>query len=34
MRKIPIYSHPAAGWPALIASTRKLMDYKSFYGVA
>ena len=30
MRKIPIYSHPAAGWPALIASTRKLMDYKSF----
>ena len=30
MRKIPIYSHPAAGWPALIASTRKLMDYKAF----
>ncbi|MES1964069.1 FdhF/YdeP family oxidoreductase [Psychrobacter sp. AH5] len=30
MRKIPIYKHPAAGWPALIASTRKLMDYKSF----
>ena len=30
MRKIPIYSHPAAGWPALVASTRKLMDYKSF----
>ena len=30
MRKIPIYAHPAAGWPALIASTRKLMDYKAF----
>ena len=30
MRKIPIYTHPAAGWPALIASTRKLMDYKAF----
>ena len=30
MRKIPIYSHPAAGWPALIASTRKLMDYNAF----
>ncbi len=30
MRKIPIYSHPAAGWPALVASTRKLMDYKAF----
>ena len=30
MRKTPIYSHPAAGWPALVASTRKLMDYKSF----
>lgn len=30
MRKIPVYSHPAAGWPALVASTRKLMDYKSF----
>ena len=30
MRKIPVYSHPAAGWPALIASTRKLMDYKAF----
>ena len=30
MRKIPIYSHPAAGWPALIASTHKLMDYKAF----
>lgn len=29
MRKIPIYSHPAAGWPALIASTHKLMDYKA-----
>ena len=29
MRKIPIYKHPAAGWPALIASTRKLMDYKA-----
>ncbi|WP_435978986.1 FdhF/YdeP family oxidoreductase [Psychrobacter sp. DM4] len=30
MRKIPIYAHPAAGWPALVASTRKLMDYKAF----
>ena len=30
MRKIPIYSHPAAGWPALISSTQKLMDYKTF----
>ena len=30
MRKIPIYSHPAAGWPALISSTRKLMDYQTF----
>ncbi|WP_367107190.1 FdhF/YdeP family oxidoreductase [uncultured Psychrobacter sp.] len=30
MRKIPIYDHPAAGWPALVASTRKLMDYKAF----
>lgn len=30
MRKIPIYTHPAAGWPALIASTRKLMDYQAF----
>lgn len=30
MRKIPVYKHPAAGWPALIASTRKLMDYKAF----
>ena len=30
MRKIPVYMHPAAGWPALIASTRKLMDYKAF----
>ena len=30
MRKIPVYSHPAAGWPALIASSRKLMDYKAF----
>ncbi|WP_299189423.1 FdhF/YdeP family oxidoreductase [uncultured Psychrobacter sp.] len=30
MRKIPVYSHPAAGWPALVASTRKLMDYKAF----
>lgn len=30
MRKIPVYTHPAAGWPALIASTRKLMDYKAF----
>jgi molybdopterin-dependent oxidoreductase alpha subunit len=30
MRKIPVYTHPAAGWPALIESTRKLMDYKAF----
>ncbi|AAZ19290.1 probable formate dehydrogenase [Psychrobacter arcticus 273-4] len=30
MRKIPVYTHPAAGWPALIASTRKLMDYSAF----
>lgn len=30
MRKIPVYTHPAAGWPALIASTRKLMDYQAF----
>ncbi len=30
MRKIPVYIHPAAGWPALIASTRTLMDYKAF----
>ncbi|MBR5495311.1 MAG: molybdopterin-dependent oxidoreductase, partial [Psychrobacter sp.] len=30
MRKIPVYTHPAAGWPALISSTRKLMDYKAF----
>ncbi|SLJ85090.1 FdhF/YdeP family oxidoreductase [Psychrobacter sp. DAB_AL43B] len=30
MRKIPVYVHPAAGWPALISSTRKLMDYKAF----
>ena len=30
MRKIPVYMHPAAGWPALIASTRTLMDYKAF----
>ncbi|MDE0843558.1 MAG: FdhF/YdeP family oxidoreductase [Psychrobacter pacificensis] len=30
MRKIPIYSHPAAGWPALISSTQKLMDYQTF----
>ena len=30
MRKIPVYSHPAAGWPALISSTRKLMDYQTF----
>ena len=30
MRKIPVYTHPAAGWPALIASTRKLMDYNAF----
>ncbi|OXL28012.1 FdhF/YdeP family oxidoreductase [Psychrobacter sp. DAB_AL32B] len=30
MRKIPVYAHPAAGWPALISSTRKLMDYKAF----
>ena len=30
MRKIPIYHHPAAGWPALIASTRSLLDYQAF----
>lgn len=30
MRKIPVYSYPAAGWPALISSTRKLMDYQTF----
>ena len=30
MRKIPIYTYPAAGWPALISSTRKLMDYQTF----
>ncbi|MGO1782088.1 MAG: FdhF/YdeP family oxidoreductase, partial [Moraxellaceae bacterium] len=30
MRKIPIYNHPAAGWPALISSTRTLMDYQAF----
>ena len=30
MRKIPVYSHPAAGWPALISSTHKLMDYQTF----
>ena len=30
MRKIPVYSHPAAGWPALFSSTRKLMDYQTF----
>ena len=30
MRKIPVYTHPAAGWPALFSSTRKLMDYKTF----
>lgn len=30
MRKIHVYSHPAAGWPALISSTRKLMDYQTF----
>lgn len=30
MRKIPVYIHPAAGWPALIASTRTLMNYKAF----
>lgn len=30
MRKIPVYIHPAAGWSALIASTRKLMDYQAF----
>ncbi|MGP5644996.1 FdhF/YdeP family oxidoreductase [Psychrobacter celer] len=30
MRKIPVYSHPAAGWPALISSTRKMMDYQTF----
>lgn len=30
MRKIPVYPHPAAGWPSLVACTRKLMDYKAF----
>ncbi len=30
MRKIPVYTHPAAGWSALISSARKLMDYKAF----
>lgn len=30
MRKIPVYHHPAAGWPALIASTRSLLDYQAF----
>ncbi|WP_201536201.1 FdhF/YdeP family oxidoreductase [Psychrobacter ciconiae] len=30
MRKIPVYPHPAAGWSALVASSRKLMDYQSF----
>lgn len=30
MRKIPIYDHPAAGWPALVACSRKLMDYKAY----
>ena len=30
MRKIPVYTHPAAGWPALISSARKLMDYQTF----
>ncbi|WP_296403329.1 FdhF/YdeP family oxidoreductase [Psychrobacter sp.] len=30
MRKIPVYNHPAAGWSALIQSSRVLMDYKAF----
>ncbi len=30
MRKIPVYTHPAAGWRALAASARKLMDYHAF----
>ncbi|MEC5209519.1 molybdopterin-dependent oxidoreductase alpha subunit [Psychrobacter sp. PL15] len=30
MRKIPVYTHPAAGWPALISSAHKLMDYQTF----
>ncbi|PNK60418.1 FdhF/YdeP family oxidoreductase [Psychrobacter sp. FDAARGOS_221] len=30
MRKIPVYNHPAAGWSALIDSSRVLMDYKAF----
>ena len=30
MRKIPVYTPPAAGWSALIASTRVLMDYQAF----
>ena len=30
MRKIPVYTPPAAGWSALIASTRMLMDYQTF----
>lgn len=29
MRKIPIYNHPAAGWPALASSARKLMSYNA-----
>ena len=30
MRKIPVYTHPAAGWSALVSSGRKLMDYQAF----
>ncbi|WP_201529838.1 FdhF/YdeP family oxidoreductase [Psychrobacter frigidicola] len=30
MRKIPVYTPPAGGWSSLIASARKLMDYKAF----
>lgn len=30
MRKIPVYNHPAAGWSALIDSSRALMDYNAF----
>ncbi|WP_019672434.1 FdhF/YdeP family oxidoreductase [Psychrobacter lutiphocae] len=30
MRKIPVYNHPAAGWSALIDSSRVLMDYHAF----
>lgn len=29
MRKIPVYNHPAAGWPALASSARKLMSFNA-----